>query len=149
VRKPDGSVSKTFIKPGNLLMPAGTAVCVCGVTGAPELNGRVGVAGSWSAEKGRYAVVVEGRAKPAGLRPENVRALLFSFAAGKAAEGRPGSEWAGLTRDEDGHEAEVSGGGGGREENFWKARAEAQGLAEARAAALREMAEAQDGGEGR
>ena len=73
VRKGDGSHAKTHIKPPNLLLPPGTAVTVCGVTGAAELNGRAGVTGEFAAEKGRYSVRVEGRKKPAGLKPENVR----------------------------------------------------------------------------
>ena len=73
VRKGDGSHATTHIKPPNLLLPPGTAVTVCGVTGAAELNGRAGVTGEFAAEKGRYSVRVEGRKKPAGLKPENVR----------------------------------------------------------------------------
>lgn len=111
--------------------------------------------GSFNAEKGRYAVKVKGRAKPAGLKPENLRVVFPEAAAKQAA--RP--EFVGLTQDEEGyvhpsvvdvhssslpheivsfilllcrHAGEMSDGAGGREEKFWKAKA----LAEARAAAL-------------
>jgi hypothetical protein len=44
---------------------------------APELNGKLGaIVGDFNAEKGRYSVQVEGRTKPAGLKPENVLLVL-------------------------------------------------------------------------
>jgi hypothetical protein len=46
--------------------------------------------------------------------------------------------FAGLARDEEGHEVKTTDGGGGKEENFWQAKA----LADARAAALQEASEA-------
>ena len=97
VSKTDGTVAKTFIKPENLLLPSGTSVCVVGTSQA-ELNGSAGVTSSFNAEKGRYAVKVEGRAKPAGLKPENIRVVLPEAAAKQAA--RP--EFGGLTQDEEG-----------------------------------------------
>jgi hypothetical protein len=72
VSKRDGSTSSVAIKPANLLLPVGTAVIVCGVTGAPELSGKAGVTREFSAEKGRYIVKVEGRPKAAALQPHNI-----------------------------------------------------------------------------
>jgi hypothetical protein len=39
---------------------------------APELNGKAGVTCEFNGDKGRYSVKVEGRAKTAALKPQNI-----------------------------------------------------------------------------
>ena len=72
---------KSLCSPASLVLAVGTAVIVSGLTGAPELNGRTGVIEGFDDEKGRYAVRLAGRKKPAALRPGNCLAAVPGSAA--------------------------------------------------------------------
>ena len=61
--------------PANLVLAAGTAVTVSGLSGAPELNGRTGVIEGF-VFTGQYVVRFEGRLQPAVLRPQNCLAAV-------------------------------------------------------------------------
>lgn len=63
------------MKPENLTFDSGVKVSVFGLTKAPELNGQEGVLKSFDEKVGRYSVSVEGRKKPLGLKPGNVKPL--------------------------------------------------------------------------
>ena len=51
---------------------------ISGLKGRPELNGRSGVAGRFDAAKGRYEVVVDGKAEAVLLKPANLQEILES-----------------------------------------------------------------------
>jgi hypothetical protein len=61
------------VKPQNLLLNLGTAVLVEGLGSAPELNGLRGLIKDFDEDKGRYAVVLQERKKPVGLRQQCCR----------------------------------------------------------------------------
>ena len=63
------------------MLAVGTSVIVSGLAGAPELNDRTGVVEGFDDEKGRYAVRLEGRKRPAALRPQNCLAAVPGSAA--------------------------------------------------------------------
>ena len=46
-------------------------VIVCDLAAAPELNALRGEVTGFDAERGRYVVEIEGRKKPAALKPQN------------------------------------------------------------------------------
>ena len=50
----------------------GAQVVTFGLTAA-EMNGRAGVVTGWDAERARYAVELEGRARQAALKPGNLK----------------------------------------------------------------------------
>ena len=54
----------------------GCRVCIAGLKGRPELNGRCGVARRFDAAKGRYEVAVEGEAEAVLLKPANLQEFL-------------------------------------------------------------------------
>ena len=70
------TATKSLCPPASLVLAVGTTVIVSGLTGAPELNCRMSVVEGFDDEKGRYAVRVEGRKKPAALRIENCLAAV-------------------------------------------------------------------------
>ena len=63
------------IKPTNAVMAEGTPVCIVALQ-AVEMNGQRGTVREWVAESGRYKVAIDGRKKPVGLRPDNLRIQL-------------------------------------------------------------------------
>jgi hypothetical protein len=56
------------IKPENLSFSQGSAVIVEGLDAAPEWNGKRGLVESYDAAKGRYHLLVKGRAKALGVK---------------------------------------------------------------------------------
>jgi hypothetical protein len=56
------------IKPANLILKQGSAVIVEGLDAAPEWNGKRGLVESYDAAKGRYRLLVKGRAKMLGVK---------------------------------------------------------------------------------
>ena len=56
------------IKPENLILYQGSAVIVEGLDAAPEWNGKRGLVESYDAAKGRYRLLVKGRAKALGVK---------------------------------------------------------------------------------
>ena len=61
------------IKPANLALRDGTAVIVEGVISQPAWNGRRGLVQSFDAARGRYALLVQERARPLGVKLECCR----------------------------------------------------------------------------
>jgi hypothetical protein len=55
------------IKPANLALGPGTAVVVEGLRSQPEWNGKRGLVQSFDEQRGRYALLVKGRARPLGV----------------------------------------------------------------------------------
>ena len=76
-----GGATKSLCSPASVVLAVGTSVIVSGLTGAPELNGRTGVVEGFDDEKGRCSVHVEGRKKPAALRPQNCEAWRLGLEA--------------------------------------------------------------------
>ena len=70
------AATKSLCAPESLVLAVGTAVIVSDLTGSPKLNGRKGVVEGFEAGKGRYSVRVEGRQRPAALRPQNCLAAV-------------------------------------------------------------------------
>ena len=65
------------LRPHNVLLPRGTRVVLRGLQGAPELNGREGVALEHDDAAGRYAVRLDGgEARSVKLKRENAVAKL-------------------------------------------------------------------------
>ena len=56
------------IKPANLIFRQGSAVTVEGLEAAPEWNGKRGLVESYDATKGRYQLMLKGRAKTLGVK---------------------------------------------------------------------------------
>ena len=54
------------------LQPMAAQVVTFGLTTA-DMNGRAGVVTGWDAERARYAVELEGRARHAALKPGNLK----------------------------------------------------------------------------
>ena len=52
--------------------PMALQVVTFGLTAA-EINGRAGVVTGWNAERSRYVVMLEGRARHAALKPDNLK----------------------------------------------------------------------------
>ena len=73
-RGADGKRWQILLKPANLVLVVGSAVVATGLTGAPELNGRMGKVEGWDAEAGRYVVRLEGERQLKRLKPEDCRA---------------------------------------------------------------------------
>ena len=67
---------KSLCPPASLVLAVGTTVVVSRLTGAPELNGRMGVVEGFDDEHGRCTVRLEERKKPAALRPHNCLAAV-------------------------------------------------------------------------
>ena len=75
------AAKKSLCSPASLVLAVGTSVIVSGLAGAPELNDRTGVVEGFDDEKGRYAARLEGRKRPAALRPQNCLAAAPGSAA--------------------------------------------------------------------
>ena len=77
VRFAGDGVAPARLRPHNVLLPRGTRVVLRGLQGAPELNGREGVALEHDDVAGRYAVRLDGgEARSVKVKRENAVAKL-------------------------------------------------------------------------